>query len=313
MGRILYVALPAASVTGGVKIAFRQVETLRSLGYDAAIALRPGRKPPEWFEHRAPIIDIEGPEGPKPQDFIVIPEDTFSNLKDLAGHPARKVVFCQNHYYSCQGVGRASAETLDRLDGFMACSRTVADWLRWRFPGRPVDLIPPFVDDTVYRPAPGKRAAIAVAPRKRRQEAPYLADAFRHAYPRHAQLPWVIMDQLPEGKVGEILGRCGVMLSLSRLEGLGLLPLEAMAAGCLVAGFTGYGGREYASPINGFWADDLDCVLRALGAAADLCVDGGPVKDAMIAAGHETAARWSRAAMAEALDAFFAPRMPKTL
>lgn len=313
MGRILYVALPGATVAGGVKIAFRQVETLRSLGYDAAIALRPGRKPPAWFEHQAPIIDLEGPDGPGPQDLMVLPEDTFTNLNAFADHPARKVVFCQNHYYACHGVGRVSAGTLDSIEGFMACSRTVADWLRWRFPGRPVDLIPAFVDDAVYRPAPAKTAAIALAPRKRRDEAPYLMDAFRHAFPRHAGLPWVVIDELPERKVAEILGRCGLLLSLSRLEGLGLLPLEGMAAGCLVAGFTGYGGREYAASANGFWADDPEGVLQALGAAADLYADGGPARDAMIAAGQETASRWSRTAMTAALDAFFADRVAKTL
>src|SRR5690606_11273872 len=38
---------------------------------------------------------------------------------------------------------------------------------------------------------------------------------------------------------------CRVFLSLSHREGLGLPPLEALACGCLVVGFTGYAGVEY--------------------------------------------------------------------
>lgn|SRR5262249_53807656 len=34
-------------------------------------------------------------------------------------------------------------------------------------------------------------------------------------------------------------------------ESLGLTPIEGMAAGCLVAGYHGYGGLEYATAQNG--------------------------------------------------------------
>src|SRR5882672_2072883 len=44
------------------------------------------------------------------------------------------------------------------------------------------------------------------------------------------------------------------------------LPLEAMASGCIVVGFHGYGGLEYATPENGFWfpSDHLEEVVDAL-------------------------------------------------
>jgi hypothetical protein len=289
-------------------MAFRHVEALQRLGHDAAVTLRPGRQPPHWFSHSAPIVDIEGPSGPGPDDIIVFPEDTYANLTALAGHPARKVVFCQNHYYACRGVTRIPLERLRGFEGFMACSLTVADWLRNRFPGRKVELVPAFADETVFRPAP-KRPAIACAPRKRRDEATYLHDLFRWTFPRRADLPWVTLEDVPEHQVADTLGTSAILLSLSHLEGLGLLPLEAMASDCLVAGFTGHGGKEYATPENGFWAEDPEGVVQALGAAADLYARGGPARDAKISAGRATAAKWSRSAMEEALGAFFAPMM----
>jgi len=66
------------------------------------------------------------------------------------------------------------------------------------------------------------------------------------------------MADISEGDVGRAMGEAKVFLSLSRLEGFGLTPLEAMASGCVVAGFTGIGGREYANAENGFWADEDD-------------------------------------------------------
>jgi len=39
-------------------------------------------------------------------------------------------------------------------------------------------------------------------------------------------------------------------------EGLGLMCLEAMASGCLVVGYTGQGGMEYATMYNGHWIEE---------------------------------------------------------
>jgi len=33
-----------------------------------------------------------------------------------------------------------------------------------------------------------------------------------------------------------------------------------MACGCVVAGFTGFGAREFATTQNGFWAEEDDCL-----------------------------------------------------
>jgi hypothetical protein len=38
MRRITYLSWPAGEITGGIKMAFRHVETLREKGFDAGIA-----------------------------------------------------------------------------------------------------------------------------------------------------------------------------------------------------------------------------------------------------------------------------------
>ena len=72
---------------------------------------------------------------------------------------------------------------------------------------------------------------------------------------------------MDEAQVARLLGESEILLSLSQRESLGLVPLEAMSCGCLVAGFHGQGGLEYTSLGNGFWfgSDDELGVAEALG------------------------------------------------
>jgi glycosyltransferase involved in cell wall biosynthesis len=104
---------------------------------------------------------------------------------------------------------------------------------------------------------------------------------------------------------GPIFADCELYLSLNRFESVGMTTLEAMASGCLCAGFTGVAGDEYATAQNGFWAPDDDCLAaaEALGAAADVLATGGPRLTQMPEASRETAAMWSYAAFRAALEA----------
>ena len=89
---------------------------------------------------------------------------------------------------------------------------------------------------------------------------------FHLKYPALASTPWIAIENRSEGETAEILGHSAVLLSLPFLESLGLVPLEAMACGAIVAGFDGYGGREYATAENGVWlpSDHLEEAADAL-------------------------------------------------
>lgn len=95
-------------------------------------------------------------------------------------------------------------------------------------------------------------------------------------------------------QVAQVLAESQVFASLSHFEGLGLPPLEAMAVGCLVSGWTGHGGSEYATPENGRWVPegDLEAFVHAL--AADVQADASVVQTRR-AAGQATAARFDMA------------------
>jgi glycosyltransferase involved in cell wall biosynthesis len=63
------------------------------------------------------------------------------------------------------------------------------------------------------------------------------------------------------------LSESAIYFSTSLYEGFGLPPIEAMACGCIVVGFHGGGGLEYASSENGYWCEEGDIIecVRTLG------------------------------------------------
>ena len=128
----------------------------------------------------------------------------------------------------------------------------------------------------------------------------------------------------PDG-VAEALRGCHVFLATGFPEGCPLPPLEALACGCLVAGFAGFGGFDYLRPIgpggymppvplrevpwggNGFYAADNDVfgATLCLEAAAKLWIEGGPALTAALESAAMTAAAYTPQAQQKALAAIW--------
>ncbi len=254
--KVVFFCPPVSVINGGIKHIFRMAEALIALGLDAAVFEQNGERP-SWFASTAPVVG-QGIFAPSAEHIYVLPEDQPHILADFARFPQRKVIYSQNHFYGALGIGDAESYADYGVTDILCSSRTIYDHCRVRHPSLKAHVIPCSVDPASFKPADVKRKAIAYMPRKRPIEAVYLRDMFRFTYPEFRAWEWLPIDNVSEGEAARMMGEARVFLSLSRLEGFGLTPLEAMAAGCVVAGFTGIGGREYATPENGFWADEDD-------------------------------------------------------
>ena len=101
---------------------------------------------------------------------------------------------------------------------------------------------------------------IACTPRKLPVEMAFIRDLFWTRNPDFRRFPWLEIRDVDESQGGGDPAQRAVDLSLCRMESCPLTILEAMACGCVTAGFTGLGGREYTTMRNGFWADEDDCI-----------------------------------------------------
>jgi hypothetical protein len=301
MPRIVYLLFSDGGVAGGHKMILRHVETLCDLGFDAVAYIGQGNEAPTWLEHHAPLA-FGTPV--RADDIIVVPDDAEHAVRTCLNSSLRTVIFSQSLY-------NFAGATFDLFDQFpaerfppiIAISRGHAEIIQRVYPHARIEITPCFADERRFT-SRVKRPAIACTPRKRPLEVVAIRQFLRRFHPRHAGLEWLEMRGAPEDAVAAAFGEATLHLSLSRLEAVGITALEAMAAGCVCAGFTGVGGRQYATADNGFWADEDDCIAAAdaLAAAADLVAAGGPPLERMLAAGQATAEAWSYARFREGLE-----------
>ncbi len=309
MSKIVYLAPAPASTSGGVKVTFRHVEALNEQGYTAVVRLPAGGEPPSWFAHAAPIERGEGLADP--DDILVFPEDADALMARYSGLPNPKVVFCQNPFGAAAlGLPNIAPEQRAAYRHFMACSAGVASWLARFFDYELISTVPAFADERLFRPAP-KQPLIAAMPRKRPAELRAIQVMFERLYAGGLDWRWEVIANASEAEAAARLAPASLYLSLARLEGMSMTIVEAMACGCLVAGFTGIGPREYTTSLNGLWVDEDDCeaAARALVQAAAMAeADAGPAA-LMRHAARVTAAQWTHAAFVEALVHFWRDQM----
>lgn len=249
--------------SGGILCIYRHVEMLSRAGIDACVLHgTPGHRA-GWFAHQAPIRWRGAGAGPAPGDVLVLPEIATDRMRETAGAPYRRIVFAQSWMYvfgslppgedwRSWGIGRA-----------LAVSRYVQRFLAQSM-GLPSDVVHPPVDTALFRPG-AKRLQIACMPRKNRRDLRQIEGIFRARFPAHAAVPFVPIDGVAHARVAEILAESALFLATGYPEGFSLPPLEAMACGCLVVGFSGRGGGEFMRHRrNCLLAGDGDVLTAAL-------------------------------------------------
>ena len=305
--RIIYLApFPNTQISGGVKVMFRHVEILRELGIDASIYSPHGH--PAWISSDAKLYT--GPPDPtlEPGTILVFPETLNGPLGALACRKmaAKKVLFCQNQYFMFNDTIPKNALPQLGFARLVTVSHVAKGFLDRVFAPAIFDIVPIWIDPTLFFAQP-KTLRIALSPRKLPKEANLIKGIFDMKYPELKSVPWDVIADKTERETAELLGRAAVFVALSELESIGLMPLEAMACGCIVVGFHGYGGLEYATEDNGVWLrpDFLEETADAIARVIVGIRQKEPRVEAMRAAGFATAARYDRAVAVNALRTLY--------
>ena len=298
--RIIYLLEPFESVFGGAGVIYDHVDILSQNGFQAFVAL-PKKPSIDFYNSKAPLIignDITYQEG----DIYVIPEGFFGHMQQLKYSPAKKIMFCQNQYYMPFQENPLLGFSEFPVDSIIVSSESISSFMKDVYGLVNLSLIPCSIDTSLYY-CDVKKRQIAFMPKKLRDDARFIMHTFKRIHKNYADIPWVAIDNVDRNSAAEIMRSSELFLSLSHKDSFGLPPLEAMASGCLVAGYHGDGGREYMNKKNGWWAENGDWLACVNGLASALVlIDSGGIELNKIKEQMKiTVERYSRAKMKEKL------------
>lgn len=304
-GRIIFACpFPRSQIAGGIRTTYRHAEMLREHGVDALVFSPDGH--PDWFQTRAHVHQ-DSRFTFRPDDIVVMNEIVDDVALNFLRIPARKQIFCQNQFYVFgRHLGLRDHAELG-IEQVYCSSQSIRDFFRSVYNQGDLDVVPYAIDPTLFRPA-DKRLQIAYVPRKLPFEAEFIRTAFQKKFPAWRSVPWVAIEGQSERATAETLAQSAVFVALGHRDSFGLPAVEAMSAGCLVVGFHGTGGLEFTTPANGMWfhGDQLLECVDALAIAVQGVERGDAWVPAMVAAGRQTAARYSLDATRTALLRHFA-------
>ena len=127
---------------------------------------------------------------------------------------------------------------------FLWSSTDNVDYLKNIFPELRIDRARYEIDSTLYFMPDAKRRVLSYMPRKRSVECNEVISMLQISGALSGWEVWAI-DGQSEEKAAEMIRDSLIFLSFSYREGFGLPPAEAMASGCIVVGFDGFGGTEF--------------------------------------------------------------------
>ncbi len=231
--------------TGGQKDTYKHVDALNGLGVNAVVFHRESGFRLTWFENTTPVIHSdEFMQSYRPfYDILVLPEDLGDKIASFSGH---KVIFDKNIYYGFGALGSVTRASYPALDPNVKAILTVSEHNRehlcFAYPSVPIFRITPGIDVSRFCHVPlSEKKLQLIFPRKCQHQIATLMHILnarsRVGINRIPSSAWVPADGMTEGEMAQLLGESLVLLFLSTEEGLGLLPLEAVAAGCLVVSY----------------------------------------------------------------------------
>lgn len=334
--RTLIFIPPLPRLSGGMAVLLRVAEHLHCGGHSVHLVLRESTDSLRAaLPQHLSCLDW-GELHLAPEDCWLTPEGWPNAL--LMGLQAKAlcVVYVQNWAYFLSNLPENTFWNQLPVR-FLAVSEPVRQFIQYTT-GLDAPILRPAIDPALFYPhapdtvTPVKGPLrICYMPRKNPALARQIRETFtarlhhRQATQPPSSIEWLEIHHKSPLEVAALLRGSHIFLATGFPEGFALPPLEAMASGCIVAGFAGRGGWDYmrqAAPCstaaggapsipyahkpwfdlrpvpwggNGFYAEDAD-VLGAACALEDACTllqQGGPALAALRRAAAQTSAAYS--------------------
>jgi hypothetical protein len=265
--RLYFVCPDTDDPSGGIRVIYRAVDHFNAAGIPAVLVHEAEGFACTWFAHDTPIIHADAATPRADRDLLVIPEVYGPGLADI-GPGIRKVIFNQNAYNTFHGYDHLTAPGATSYDhpdvvGAVCVSDDNAAYLRYGFPHLDVERITYQLDPTLWwSPEGPRKRRLTYMPRKHADQAGQVLNLLsQRGALRDVEV--VPLHGMSETEVAAAQRESLVFLSFGYPEGCPFPPKEAMAAGCLVVGYHGMGGRDYFTPRNGHPVPQGDIVAFA--------------------------------------------------
>jgi glycosyltransferase involved in cell wall biosynthesis len=267
--KIFYFCYRHNRPTGGQKHTYRHVDILNQHGFDATVFHPDPEFRLNWFKNDTRVItyaDFLRQVDPA-RDVVVLPEDLGLRINNF---PGRKVIFNKNLFYGflCYGVEGPSQypyHSPEVVAAFTVSEHNKAH-LQLAYPDLPVERVHIEIDSAIfrYRTLVEKKPQIACIPKS----SEYLMSLYHMLRSRTASglnngqaFEWVFIENKSEAQTAAILQDSLIFIFLSVAEGMGRMPLEAMACGCLLTAFAHGPLAEILPPCARFECGDLISVV----------------------------------------------------
>lgn len=253
-----FVTPDLAHPVGGIKVIYQFVNLMNKNGFDAYI-LHTHRKFKCRYAKTLPHVKFAYLQDGKlfdSNDVIFIPEPDVKMMQQMISIDAKKVVFNQNWAYTFGQFREINNEKFIKYQDFgihdvLTVTNKIKEFLDFAMNDTKdlkIGVVHPYLSD-VFTPKKleEKTHQIAFMPRKNFNN---FQDIFSTLFIKDKTIKWIQIDNMTEDKVAEILRDSTMFLALGYPEGLSLPPLEAMKSGCIVLGYSGYGGLEYMRDVK---------------------------------------------------------------
>ena len=217
-----------------------------------------------------------------PEDMLFIPEGFPNIMESTAQLACKKVVLCQSWYYILNGLKVGQTWQQFGINDVISVSDGITEYLNSIMPGLRIKDFKQSINRDLFKQVPtiDKKPIIGYSP-GRSQDAVIktvnVIKTFYSFFPHYRWVRFVEFQNLSKQEYAERLSECAFVLYTDEIAGFGTLPLEAMATGTHVVGWTPLGSKEYINNNNGYWATNGDIFRLAelMGLAMDNYLSGG--------------------------------------
>ena len=217
-----------------------------------------------------------------PEDILIIPEGFPNIMENTSQLPCRRVVMAQSWYYVLSGMKVGQKWQHFGIKDVISVSDGITEYLNTIMPGLNIKNYKQGIDRKLFNvpeKISDKAPMISYMPGRgpeSQMKTNTVIRTFYEFYPHYRWIRFAPLQGLTKEQFAQQLKNSAIALYTDEVAGFGTLPLEAMASGTHVVGWTPFGSKEYVNEKNGFWAvnGDVFQLAELIGMALDRYFSG---------------------------------------